>query len=62
MITGKGGQTIKDLQERVNCKMVLKQDGIYADAPEKLMCITGAASAVEYGKQLVQDMLVSKVK
>lgn len=60
LVIGKGGETIKSLQERAGCKMVLFQDGEYASDPEKPLRISGEQSKVLYGKQLVEDLLVSK--
>ena len=41
LIIGKGGETIRSLQERASCKMVLIQDGQYANAGEKPLRISG---------------------
>jgi len=60
LIIGKGGETIKSLQERSGCKMVLFQDGPYAQASEKPLRLSGEQSAVMYAKQLVSDLLTSK--
>ncbi|XP_047134243.1 far upstream element-binding protein 3 isoform X2 [Hydra vulgaris] len=60
LVIGKGGETIKSLQERAGCKMILFQDGEYAQAAEKPLKISGEQSKVLYGKQLVQDLIVSK--
>lgn len=60
LIIGKGGETIKNLQERAGCKMVLFQDGEYQNAPEKPLRISGEQSKVMYGKQLVSDLLTQK--
>lgn len=60
LVIGKGGETIKSLQERAGCKMVLFQDGEYANAPEKPLRISGEQSKVFYGQQLVEDLLTSK--
>ena len=60
LVIGKGGETIKSLQERAGCKMILFQTGEYANAPEKPLRISGEQSTVMYGKQLVLDLLTSK--
>jgi len=60
LIIGKGGETIKSLQERAGCKMVLFQDGEFANTPEKPLRISGEQSKVFYGQQLVEDLLTSK--
>jgi len=60
LVIGKGGETIKSLQERAGCKMVLFQEGEYAHAPEKPLRISGEQSKVQYGKQLVSDLLTMK--
>lgn len=60
LVIGKGGETIKSLQERAGCKMVLFQDGEYQNAPEKPIRISGERSKVEYGEQLVSDLITQK--
>ena len=41
LIIGKGGETIKQLQTKCGCKMMMIQDGQYQNAPEKPLRITG---------------------
>lgn len=60
LVIGKGGETIKSLQERAGCKMVLFQDGEFQNAPEKPLRISGEQSKVMYGKQLVSDLITQK--
>jgi len=60
LVIGKGGETIKSLQERAGCKMVLFQDGEFQHAQEKPLRISGEQSKVLYGKQLVSDLLTQK--
>lgn len=60
LVIGKGGETIKNLQERAGCKMVLFQEGEYAHAQEKPLRLSGEYSKVMYGKQIVQDLLTAK--
>ena len=45
-LTGKGGETIKSLQERAGCKMVLFQDGEYQQSNEKPLRISGEHTKV----------------
>ncbi|XP_028407680.1 far upstream element-binding protein 3-like [Dendronephthya gigantea] len=60
LIIGKGGETIKNLQERAQCKMVMVQDGPWLSAPEKPLRITGEQSRCQRGKDLVLDLLTEK--
>ena len=43
LIIGKGGETIKQLQGKCGCKMMMVQDGPYQTAPEKPLRITGTS-------------------
>ncbi|KAF0306338.1 Far upstream element-binding protein 1 [Amphibalanus amphitrite] len=47
LIIGKGGETIKQLQDNSGSKMVVVQDGEYANAPEKPLRITGDPKQIE---------------
>lgn len=60
LIIGKGGETIRNLQERAGCRMVMIQDGQFQQAPEKPLRITGDPQKCQYGKQLVVDLLTEK--
>ncbi|XP_073243414.1 far upstream element-binding protein 1-like isoform X2 [Porites lutea] len=60
LIIGKGGETIKSLQERAQCRMVMVQDGPYLNAPEKPLRIMGDSMRTQRGKDLVQDLLTEK--
>ncbi|XP_027042393.1 far upstream element-binding protein 3-like isoform X1 [Pocillopora damicornis] len=60
LIIGKGGETIKALQERAQCRMMMIQDGPYLNAPEKPLRIMGDAMRTQRGKDLVQDLLTEK--
>lgn len=59
LIIGKGGETIKQLQEKSGAKMVVIQDGPNQEQ-EKPLRITGDPSKVEYAKQLVYDLIAEK--
>lgn len=59
LIIGKGGETIKQLQEKSGAKMVVIQDGPNQEQ-EKPLRITGEAAKVEYAKQLVYDLIAEK--
>lgn len=59
LIIGKGGETIKQLQERSGAKMVVIQDGPNQEQ-EKPLRISGDPSKVEYAKQLVYDLIAEK--
>jgi far upstream element-binding protein len=56
LIIGKGGETIKQLQERSGAKIIIIQDSPEA-AHEKPLRITGPPEAVEAAKHLVADIL-----
>ncbi|XP_068695100.1 far upstream element-binding protein 3-like isoform X1 [Montipora capricornis] len=60
LIIGKGGETIKTLQERAQCRMVMIQDGQYLNAPEKPLRIMGDPMRAQRGRDLVQDLLTEK--
>ncbi|VEN42933.1 unnamed protein product [Callosobruchus maculatus] len=59
LIIGKGGETIKQLQEKSGAKMVVIQDGPNQEL-EKPLLISGDAHKVEYAKQLVYDLIAEK--
>lgn len=59
LIIGKGGETIKQLQEKSGAKMVVIQDGPNPEQ-EKPLRITGDPQKVEYAKQLVYDLIAEK--
>merc|ERR1719369_934384 len=56
LIIGKGGETIKQLQERSGAKIIIIQDSPEA-AHEKPLRITGDPNAVEAAKELVTEIL-----
>jgi len=56
LIIGKGGETIKQLQERSGAKIIIIQDSPEA-AHEKPLRITGDPGAVEAAKELVTEIL-----
>lgn len=60
LIIGKGGETIKALQERAQCRMMMIQDGPYTNAPEKPLRIMGDVMRTQRGQDLVQDLLTEK--
>lgn len=49
LVIGKGGETIKHLQNRSGCKMMMVQDGQFQNAPEKPLKITGKTSLRDLG-------------
>lgn len=59
LIIGKGGETIKQLQERSGAKMVVIQDGP-SQEHEKPLRISGDPQKVEFAKQLVYDLIAEK--
>ena len=56
LIIGKGGETIKQLQERSGAKIMIIQDSAEL-ANEKPLRITGDPNSVETAKQLVTEIL-----
>jgi len=59
LIIGKGGETIKQLQEKTGAKMVVIQDGPGQEM-EKPLRISGDAQKVEHAKQLVYELIQDK--
>nr|XP_023012545.1 far upstream element-binding protein 1-like [Leptinotarsa decemlineata] len=59
LIIGKGGETIKQLQEKSGAKMVVIQDGPNQEH-EKPLLISGDPQKVEFAKQLVYDLIAEK--
>ena len=59
LIIGKGGETIKQLQERTGAKMVVVQDGPGQEM-EKPLRISGDPDKVAHAKQLVFDLIQDK--
>lgn len=59
LIIGKGGLTIKQLQERTGAKMVVIQDGPDQEM-EKPLRISGDPGKVELAKQLVYELIQDK--
>ncbi|KAG7197906.1 hypothetical protein KM043_016148 [Ampulex compressa] len=59
LIIGKGGETIKQLQEKSGAKMVVIQEGP-SQEQEKPLRITGDPQRVEYAKQLVYELIAEK--
>lgn len=47
LIIGKGGETIKNLQERAGVKMVMIQDGMFANSADKPLRIKGDPQKAE---------------
>nr|XP_024214394.1 far upstream element-binding protein 1 isoform X10 [Halyomorpha halys] len=59
LVIGKGGETIKQLQEKSGAKMVVIQEGPNQEA-EKPLRITGDPQKVEHAKALVYELLAEK--
>lgn len=56
LVIGRGGETIKQLQERSGAKMVIIQDGPGQEL-EKPLRISGDAPNVEHAKKLVYELI-----
>lgn len=59
LVIGKGGETIKMLQEKTGAKMVIIQDGPGQEL-EKPLRISGEPAKVDHAKQLVFDLILDK--
>ena len=46
LIIGRGGESIKDLQNKAGCRMQMIQEGMYANAPEKPLKMIGSPQAI----------------
>ncbi|XP_066563813.1 far upstream element-binding protein 2 isoform X1 [Amia ocellicauda] len=57
LIIGKGGETIKQLQERAGVKMILIQDGSQSANMDKPLRIIGEPYKVQQARELVQEIL-----
>lgn len=60
LVIGKGGETIKSLQEKTGAKMVIIQEGPGQEAAEKPLRISGDPQKVEHAKQLVFELIAEK--
>uniref|UniRef100_W5MGL9 KH-type splicing regulatory protein n=1 Tax=Lepisosteus oculatus TaxID=7918 RepID=W5MGL9_LEPOC len=57
LVIGKGGETIKQLQERAGVKMILIQDGSQSANMDKPLRIIGEPYKVQQARELVQEIL-----
>ncbi|KAJ8246228.1 hypothetical protein GJAV_G00265250 [Gymnothorax javanicus] len=57
LIIGKGGETIKQLQERAGVKMILIQDGNHSANVDKPLRIIGEPYKVQQARELVNEIL-----
>ncbi|XP_052221959.1 far upstream element-binding protein 1-like isoform X3 [Dreissena polymorpha] len=60
LIIGKGGETIKQLQEKCGVKMVMIQDSNTPTAYEKPLRISGDQMKCQQAKEMVMELLASK--
>ncbi|KRX78262.1 Far upstream element-binding protein 2 [Trichinella sp. T6] len=60
LVIGKGGETIKSLQERAGVKMVMIQESNQPSGLPKPLRIIGEPNKVEYAKQLIEEIMNSK--
>ncbi|KAG1649351.1 Far upstream element-binding protein 1 [Nymphon striatum] len=60
LVIGKGGEMIKNLQDRAGVKMVMIQEGPQVTGQDKPLRITGDPQKCEYAKQLVMDLITEK--
>uniref|UniRef100_A0A8C5WFP9 K Homology domain-containing protein n=1 Tax=Leptobrachium leishanense TaxID=445787 RepID=A0A8C5WFP9_9ANUR len=57
LVIGKGGETIKQLQERAGVKMVMIQDGPQNTGSDKPLRITGDPYKVQQAKEMVLELI-----
>ncbi|XP_051984406.1 far upstream element-binding protein 1-like isoform X1 [Xyrauchen texanus] len=57
LVIGKGGETIKQLQERAGVKMVMIQDGPQNTGADKPLRISGDPFKVQQAKDMVMDLI-----
>uniref|UniRef100_A0A4W4FRY5 K Homology domain-containing protein n=1 Tax=Electrophorus electricus TaxID=8005 RepID=A0A4W4FRY5_ELEEL len=57
LVIGKGGETIKQLQERAGVKMVMIQDGPQNTGADKPLRISGDPFKVQQAKEMVLDLI-----
>lgn len=57
LVIGKGGETIKRLQQQAGCRMQMIQDGAFAHAYEKPLRIQGTSQAIAAGRELVDELI-----
>ncbi|XP_076455449.1 far upstream element-binding protein 1-like isoform X3 [Babylonia areolata] len=60
LIIGKGGETIRQLQERANVKMIMIQESNTPTATDKPLRITGEPSKCQRAKEMVLELLAEK--
>ena len=60
LVIGKGGDTIRQLQERAGVKMVMIQDSNQASMMEKPLRITGDNMKCQHAKELVMELIRDK--
>ncbi|GBM54715.1 Far upstream element-binding protein 1 [Araneus ventricosus] len=60
LLIGKGGENIRNLQEKGGVKMVLIQEGPQQTIHDKPLRISGDPQKVEFAKQMVIDLLAQK--
>ncbi|XP_069093161.1 far upstream element-binding protein 3 isoform X3 [Pleurodeles waltl] len=60
LVIGKGGETIKQLQERTGAKMIMIQDGPLPTGADKPLRITGDPYKVQQARDLVLEIIREK--
>ncbi|XP_069039322.1 far upstream element-binding protein 3 isoform X2 [Lepisosteus oculatus] len=60
LVIGKGGDTIKQLQERTGVKMIMIQDGPMPTGADKPLRITGDPYKVQQARELVAEIIRDK--
>ncbi|XP_038600972.1 far upstream element-binding protein 3 isoform X4 [Tachyglossus aculeatus] len=60
LVIGKGGETIKQLQERTGVKMIMIQDGPLPTGADKPLRITGEPFKVQQAREMVLEIIREK--
>ncbi|XP_057236043.1 far upstream element-binding protein 3 isoform X3 [Malurus melanocephalus] len=60
LVIGKGGETIKQLQERTGVKMIMIQDGPLPTGADKPLRISGDAFKVQQAREMVLEIIREK--
>ncbi|XP_028664377.2 far upstream element-binding protein 3 isoform X1 [Erpetoichthys calabaricus] len=60
LVIGKGGETIKQLQERTGVKMIMIQDGPLPTGADKPLRMTGDLFKVQQAREMVMEMIREK--
>lgn len=57
LVIGRGGETIRDFEERSKAKILISSDGTGDVNNERTISIVGEESAVQHAKNLIEDIV-----